>query len=246
MTARDSAALHIGLMVPINNTTMENELLAWLPPGSTCRTRKIPRGPGMLTRGSVPAYNEGALALAQSLSSTDIDVLVYGCTAAGFLMGPDADVGLASSLAGVTGKPVVTTARSMVNALEATGATRIAVVTPYLDEVNRQLTAFLAASGVRVQRLNSLGATSTQALGRIRAPEVAALARETIGDDCDALFIACSQLPTYAILDELQREWPHPVWSSIRASAWQVHRTLDLPDAFDPPSSSTPALAPSA
>ena len=42
--------LRLGLMVPINNTTMEGELLKWLPAGSTCTTIKIPRGAGLLTR----------------------------------------------------------------------------------------------------------------------------------------------------------------------------------------------------
>ena len=35
--------LRVGLMVPINNTTMERELLAWLPAGSRCTTLRIPR-----------------------------------------------------------------------------------------------------------------------------------------------------------------------------------------------------------
>jgi maleate cis-trans isomerase len=43
-------------------------------------------------------------------------------------------------------------------------------------------------------------------------------------DDCDALFIACSQLPTHAILDGLRRELARPVESSIHATAEQVTR----------------------
>ena len=41
--------LRVGLMVPANNTTMEVELPAWLPAGSTVTTVKIPRGQGLLT-----------------------------------------------------------------------------------------------------------------------------------------------------------------------------------------------------
>ena len=39
-----AAPLKVGLMVPANNTTMEVELAAWLPAGSTVTTVKIPRG----------------------------------------------------------------------------------------------------------------------------------------------------------------------------------------------------------
>ena len=57
--------------------------------------------------------------------------------------------------------------------------------------------------------------------------DVARLARTTIAADCDALFIACSQLPTYEILDGLQAEFGRPAWSSIKATAWQACRVLN-------------------
>jgi maleate cis-trans isomerase len=215
--------IRIGLLVPINNTTMEGELLKWLPEGSTCRTRKIPRGAGMLTAQTVPAYKASALKLAREFASDDVDAIVYGCTAAGFIYGPKGDAELAAQLEDVAGKRVVTTARAMVDALEDCGANEIAVVTPYQDYVNHQLTAFLAASGIRVKRLNSFRAPDTEALGRITAEELAEVSRNTMGPDCDALFIACSQLPTHSILEPLRREFAKPVESSIHATAIQVH-----------------------
>jgi maleate cis-trans isomerase len=144
-------------------------------------------------------------------------------------MGPEGDAQFAEELAGVTAKTVVTTARSMVQALEESGAKEIAVVTPYREDVNRQLTAFLADCGIGVRRLNTLGAANTEELGRIQAPAVAKLARQTMGSDCDALFIACSQLPTHEILAGLRDEYRRPVWSSIYATAWQAKRALGVP-----------------
>ena len=124
-------ALRIGLMVPINNTTMEGELLQWLPAGSSCKTIKIPRGAGLLTRETVPAYKAKALELARDFADDDLDAVVYGCTAAGFIYGPSGDAALAGELADITGAPVVTTARAMVEALEHSEARDVAVVTPY-------------------------------------------------------------------------------------------------------------------
>jgi maleate cis-trans isomerase len=220
--------MNVGLLVPINNTTMERELLAWLPAHSLCHTLRIPRGKGLLVQETVQAYMASALSLAESFAEEDLDAVVYGCTAAGFLMGPQADAALAEDLRRVTGKPVVTTARAMVQALGQSSAKDIAVVTPYAEEVNRQLTRFLDCAGIRVRRLSSLGAANTEELGRIQAPAVAELARRTMGEDCDALFIACSQLPTHEILDGLQEEYSQPVWSSIYATAWQVRRALEV------------------
>ena len=214
-----STAIHAGLMVPINNTTMERELLAWLPVGSTCKTLKIPRGKGMLTKETLPEYRAQAVTLAKEFADPSIDVVAYGCTAAGFISGPAGDASLQQDLTAVTGKNVVTTARSMVLALQELGVKNIALVTPYLDGVNTQLKAFLADGGINVKRFNSFYAQSTDELGSIEAHQVARLARETMGDDCEAMFIGCSQLPTAEILGDLQREFGRPTLSSIQVTA---------------------------
>jgi maleate cis-trans isomerase len=219
-----SSTLKVGLMVPANNTTMEHELLTWLPAGSTCTTLRIPRGKGMLTADTLPEYKAQALALARQFATPAIDALAYGCTAAGFISGPAGDAALQSELGVVSGKPVVTTARSMVLALQEIGAKDIALVTPYLDDVNERLKAFLNDGGIRVRRFASFYAQNVDELGRIEAGAVARLARETIDDACDALFIACSQLPTAAILEGLGREFGRPALSSIQATAHFVAR----------------------
>ncbi|MDO8534566.1 MAG: aspartate/glutamate racemase family protein [Xanthobacteraceae bacterium] len=226
-----NAALNVGLMVPINNTTFEGELLAWLPAGSTCTTLRIPRGKDLLTAATLPAYKAQALALAARFAGPDIDVMAYGCTAAGFISGPAGDAQLARELAAITGKPVVTTARSMVRALQESKAKDIALVTPYMDAVNEQLKAFLTDGGIRVRRFNSFYAASVDELGRIRSDAVARLARETMDDDCDALFIACAQLPTRAILDELGQEFGRTVLSSNWATTREVVRARRLQTA---------------
>ena len=222
-------AIKIGLMVPANNTTMEAELLAWLPAGATCRTLRIPRQKGLLTQADIPDYVSKGESIAADFRKDPVDLLVYGCTAAGILAGPERDAAIAVSLGKITGSPVVTTASSMVASLRGEGAKDIALVTPYSDEVNARLEAFLAQSEIQVRRMRSLGAENVEALGAIGAREVAGLARETVDEGCDALFIACSQLPTRAIVGPLEKEFRKPVWSSIKATAWRAAQELRVP-----------------
>jgi len=214
--------LKIGLMVPANNTTMEGEMLQWLPEGATCRTLLIPRQPGLLTKATLPAYVDQAMKLAEQFSGEPVDLVVYGCTAAGILAGPERDAEIAGSLTKITGAPCVTTANSMVVSLKEARAHDIALVTPYSPEVNEQLKALLARSSIGVRRMSSFEAPTVEELGRIDSKQVAARARETMGDDCDALFIACSQLPTRSVVGPLEKEFKRPVWSSIKATAWRA------------------------
>lgn len=187
--------LRIGLIVPINNTTMERELLGWLPPGSTCITLRIPRGKGLLTRDVLPAYQDASLALAREFPAA-LDIIAYGCTAAGFLAGPPADAALAARIEAATSIPVVTTAAAMVAELLAASVRRVDLVTPYADAVNQGLTDFLAAAAIAVGRIERLSAPDVDALGRLTAADVAAAAKRLSGAEGDAIFIACSQLPT--------------------------------------------------
>lgn len=220
--------LKIGLMVPANNTTMEGELLAWLPEGAQCRTLRIPRQRGLLTEADIPAYVGQAESLAAAYGDDPVDLVVYGCTAAGILAGPERDAAIAQSLSAITGAPVVTTAGSMAESLRAARAREIALVTPYQPEVNERLKALLARSGIGVRRMSSFGAATVEELGAIGADAVAARAKETMDEQCDALFIACSQLPTRSVVGPLEDEFGRPVWSSIKATAWRACHVLGV------------------
>ena len=82
----------------------------------------------------------------------------------------------------------------------------------------------LEAQDIRLEYFQPRTNTRLLALGRITADEVLALSQQTMGQDCDALFIGCSQLPTYAILGKLERAFKRPAWSSIKATAWDAAR----------------------
>ena len=174
---------------------------------------------GLLDARTLPEYLNEALRLAPVFDQPQIDVVAYGCTAAGFISGPAGDAALQQNLAKITRKNVVTTAHSMVQALQEKGIKKIALVTPYLEGVNVQLKAFLAEGGVEVLSFNSFYAQNTDELGMISSAQVAQMARQTMREDCEALFIGCSQLPTCEILPDLEREWGRPVLSSIQVTA---------------------------
>ena len=225
----EDRSLSMGLMVPANNTTMEPELLAWLPEGSSCRRIGIPRGKAMLTPESLPEYLAEASKLAKQFRDEELDLVVYGCTAAGFMAGPARDAQIASELGTITRKRVVTTASAMSAALQEIGARRIALITPYLDNVNDQLRKFLEPD-IAIEVLSSFRAETVDELAAITPEQISERAREIMQGrpGVDAIFIACSQLPTRAIIPELERDLGVPVWSSIRATAWQATRVAEV------------------
>jgi len=212
-------ALRVMLVVPENNTTMHQELLHWLPRGSSCEVVRVPRGKGLLTTESLPAYKNATIEVCEQSANDTFDIVAYGCTAAGFILGPEGDREMAQRINDVTGKPVVTTAHSMVLALQEISAKNISLLTPYQDHVNDQLKLFLESGDIHVQHFDSFYAKDVIALGKITAEQVQEKAKTLFSEDVDALFIACSQLPTQEVLNPLSSLLGKPVLSSIQVTA---------------------------
>ncbi len=217
------------LVVPANNTTMEPELRASCPSLEELAVARVPRPARLLLKEDLPAYRAHTLEAAEPFAGKPFDIVIYGCTAAGFLAGPEGDREISSALSRRFGVETVTTAGAMVEVLRHEKATLVDVVTPYLDAVNDGLKAYLAAAGIQVKLLDSFRCSTTAELGAIRSDRVRALARATATPEGEALFIACSQLPTREIIRQLRRELKRPVWSSIQATAWAVLTRLSQP-----------------
>jgi maleate cis-trans isomerase len=179
-------ALRVLLIVPENNTTMHPELLQQLPEGSHCEILKIPRGKGLLTKETIGDYKESTISLCEKLDNAKFDIVAYGCTAAGFILGPDGDAEMAQRISHATGKPVVTTASSMTQALSELGAKNISLLTPYSEHVNVQLKSFCDHSQIQVQHFDSFYAPDTTALGQITSEQVREKAQTLFADDIDA------------------------------------------------------------
>lgn len=217
---------HVLLVIPANNTTMAREIEALCPDLAPVLVARVQRPPRTLLLEDLPAYGEATLAAVEPFAGRPLDLVIYGCTAAGFLGGPDGNARIVELLRQRLSAPVVSTAGAMVDALRQAGVTSTAVVTPYLKPVNDGLGAYLDASGIRVQALDSFHCETTDALGRITEAQVRELALRTVTPRSEALFIACSQLPTLGVLPDLRQRLGIPVWSSISATAEAARHAL--------------------
>jgi maleate cis-trans isomerase len=216
------------LVVPENNTTMAPEVAALCPQFGPLAVARVKRPARTLTHADLPAYADATLAAVEPLLNDPFDLVIYGCTAAGFLAGPDGNAATVDKLATRAGATVVSTAGAMTDVLRDAGVASTAVVTPYLPPVNDGLRAYLAASGIKVETLASFLCATTAELGRITEPQVRDLALATVTPASEALFIACSQLPTIGILGDLRARLRIPVWSSIAATAWAGTRAFEM------------------
>src|ERR1700688_247783 len=214
------------IVVPENNTTMEPEISALCPALAPIQVARVNRPARTLLLQDLPAYAEATLDAIAPFAAERLDLVIYGCTAAGFLGGPASNAGMVERLRERTGATVVSTAGAMIEALRSAGVAETAVVTPYLQPVNDGLRDYLELSGIKVETLNSFFCKTTAELGAITEDQVLDLARRTVTPRSNSLFVACSQLPTLNAVARLRAEFGIPVWSSIQATAWAGAETL--------------------
>lgn len=214
------------LGVPANNTTMAPELNALCPDLAPFAVARVRLPAGTLKAEDIPAYTRSTLAAIEPHVAHPPRLVVQGCTAAGFLAGRAENARIVDAIRALSRAPVVSTGEAMVEVLRHEGVDETAVVTPYLDAVNDGLRAYLADSGIGVEVLASFRCATIEELGSVTSDQVRELALRTVTPDSKALFIACSQLPTIDIMDELRQRLGIPVWSSISATAWAAARTV--------------------
>jgi maleate isomerase len=214
------------IVMPENNTTIEPEISALCPALAPIAVARVKRPARTLLLEDLPAYADATLDAVEPFAAEPWDLVIYGCTAAGFLGGPSSNDRMVERLRARTGAAVVSTAGAMIAALRRASVSETAVVTPYLQPVNDGLRDYLGLSGIAVEILNSFFCKTTAELGAITEDQVFELARKTVTPRSKSLFVVCSQLPTLNVIAQLRAELGIPVWSSIQATAWAGAETL--------------------
>lgn len=218
MSARPA---RIGLMIPSSNTMMEVDFARDLPPGTALHTAR------MYLKDTTPAgenrmLDEFALPAARDLGTARPDVVVFGCTSAGALRGNDYDTELCERISELTGAPTVSTIAAVREAIEASGAGSIGVITPYVDELNEKIKASIEADGTQVAAITGLGITDNFQIAQVGHDEIVAFAERSLGRlaaeaSIGLVFASCTNFGAMAARPAIAERLGLPVVTSNQA-----------------------------
>jgi len=209
----------IGVVVPYD-MALDRELWRWCPERVSLHLTRtpfeeIPVGIGQARAVGDPATVAEAT---RRVTLVEPDVVAYGCTSGSFVGGRAGEAALREAMTGAGAKQAVTTSGALLRAVESLGVGSLAVVTPYPDEVGDRLVAFLGEAGVAVTGSANMGLT-----GRIwEVPDQATadLVRRTAEAGGDAVFVSCTNLPTYDVIAPLEAELGRPVLTANQVTMW--------------------------
>jgi maleate isomerase len=215
--------ISVGIVTPYD-FALDRELWRWLPDDVTLhltRTRFSPL-PVTVEQAEVVGDTEEVARCTTDLVAIGPDVVAYACTSGSFVAGMAGDRAIVRAIIEAGAPAAVTTSGALLEALAHVGARRIAVATPYDAAITGRLEAFLAEGGVEVVHAVHLGLA-----GRIWTVPYATtiqLVREAVADECDAVFVSCTNLPTYDVISPLERELGIPVLTANQVTLWSALR----------------------
>lgn len=218
----------VGLIIPSSNRLTEPQFHRYAPSGVQYHvTRLRMTGPHHVP---LPDLVPRIVEAAQMLGDAKCDLVVFHCTSSSMQAGLAAEQQVVEAIQRATGRPAITTASAAVEAFRALEARRLALVTPYPQEVNEREIAFLAEAGLEVIRDRALGLGGSDAYFAAPPSLWAQVTREEADPRADAYFLSCTAIDTIDIIEELELILGRPVVTSNQAAIWCSLRTCGVED----------------
>jgi maleate isomerase len=216
----------IGILVPSINTTMEMDFHKMAPEGISVHTARISWDAPESSVESLREMTDKAVKAAKDVAAAHVDVIVYGCTSGSFFKGISWDRELSELLTRETKIPTITTTTAGVEGLREMGIKKVSVGTPYSEEVDKRLEAFLQGNGFQVMKLESLRQRDVWEHARNAPYVLYELGKKAFVPGADGIFISCTQLRAVDIVEQLEKDVGRPVITAVQASMWLALKTL--------------------
>jgi maleate cis-trans isomerase len=123
--------------------------------------------------------------------------------------------------------PTTTASTAALDALNALGAKKISLATPYPEELVKLQEKFLEDNGVEVLHKTWI-TTRTTPISEISAKIVYNLAVESNKAASEVIFISCVNLYTIELIEKLEEDLKKPVISSSQATMWRLLRLANI------------------
>jgi maleate isomerase len=218
------AAPPMGLIVLQTDETIEQEMRQYfLGHPSPIYVTRIRSG-AQVNHETLSAMETDLAAAADLLpKARPFPVVGYGCTSASSVIGSERVEQLVQSACKVS--TVTNPLRAAAACAQDHGISKLALLSPYIEEVSRPLRRAFANEGISTDLFASFGESEEAKVVRISTRSLIEAA-SSLGSDSsvEGVFISCTNLRTYAAIPQIQDIIGKPVLSSNQSLAWHMRR----------------------
>ncbi|MBA3311642.1 MAG: Asp/Glu racemase [Nocardioidaceae bacterium] len=209
----------VGVVVP-HDMALDRELWRWAPVDVSLYLTRTPHTPHEVTVEMVSLISESdsVATSTRDLETTGAGAVAYACTSGSFIRGLAGERTLVEAMLSAGAAAAVTTSGAMLEALGHFGVSKVAVATPYDQTLTTRLEEFLREAGISLAGSAHLGLARD--ISKVPYETTAQLIREADRPEAEAVFVSCTNLPTYDVLAPLEAELGKPVISANQATMW--------------------------
>jgi maleate cis-trans isomerase len=215
---------HFGILVPSTNTICEIEF-GRLPLDLQVHTARL--GKAGATPFS-PSRDDDVIYQSKLLGHARVEVIALAQTSAS-LFADEYDAVTVKRMSEASAVPAVTSAQAIGRALRALGTLRVAIATPYSEEViGRAKRYYETKYGISVVATQSLGATDAYAIGKMDASAAQAAFGQIDRPDIEALMVPGGNFPTMDAIAAWEQRFGKPVVTTNQATLWAVLKSMRI------------------
>ncbi len=208
----------MGLIVPSTNTVAETDFWRAAPEGMSVHTSR------MLIQDTTAEdekrmIEESLPGAARDLATCRPDVVVFSCTSAAAVIGTAGESKMVSELEKTCGARIVSTNAAVSKQIAKRGMGRVAVVTPYIEELTRKIVEGLNFNRIEAPQTFSMGIVDPFAIADVTSDEIIDFTVNQIDPGkVDGIFLSCTNMRGMEVRERIQTLTGLPVVTSNQAA----------------------------
>ncbi|HEX3246001.1 MAG TPA: hypothetical protein VHX16_11410 [Chloroflexota bacterium] len=224
--------LRIGLIIPTSNRLSEPQFHRYAPEGVAIHTTRLRMTGPYHT--SLQELLPRAVAAAELLADARCDIIVFHCTGSSMRDGLEVERQVIDAIQEATGRLATSTASALLAALEAMDARKIVLTNPSTEEGLESETQFVESAGYEVVHGRAVGLPGSDGFVAEPGETWVQVAIEEQDPRADLTLMACTNLHTTEVIQEMEAATGRPVLTSNQSTLWYCLRRLgrndDIPE----------------
>jgi maleate isomerase len=218
--------LRLGVLTPSSNTALEpltSAIVAALP-GATAHFSRFRVTEISLEPLALGQFDDGKiLAAAELLADAKVDVIGWSGTAAGWL-GFERDRQLVQRIRERTGIPATTAVLALNELMALKRVQRLALVTPYTQDVQERIVANYASIGIEIVAERHLGIRVNHDFADVPPQRLRELMAQVAQDEPQAITTFCTNLQAAQLAAEVEHAHGIPLLDTVSTTVWGMVR----------------------